>query len=154
MALIFVFFFKNIFRYGALYFIAPLRYGIIYDLRKQLYQKFLELPLSFYSNERKGVLLSSMTSDVQEIEWSVLNVIEAIFKAPIIMLGSIFFMFYISPSLTLFVFVPLSTFGFIALKAFKYIRPIFRTRGQINAEVTGRLTETLAGVRVIKAFWE
>src|SRR5690606_21889421 len=58
----------------------------------------------------------------------------------------------ISPSMTLCVLVPVAIFGIIALKAFGYIRPIFRTRGKINAEVTGRLTETLAGVRVIKAF--
>jgi subfamily B ATP-binding cassette protein MsbA len=65
---------------------------------------------------------------------------------------SLFLLISISPSMTLFVLVPVAIFGFIALKAFGYIRPIFRARGVINAEVTGRLTETLAGVRVIKAF--
>ena len=77
--LIIVFFFKNAFRYGALYAITPMRYGIIYDLRKKLFSKYLDLPLSFYSNERKGALLSSITVDVQEIEWSILSVIEVIF---------------------------------------------------------------------------
>jgi len=65
---------------------------------------------------------------------------------------SLVLLIQINPWMTLFVFLPVSVFGFIALKAFKYIRPIFRNRGKINAEVKGRLTETLAGVRVIKAF--
>ncbi len=152
ITLIFVFFCKNIFRYGALYFIAPLRYGIIYDLRKQLYQKFLELPLSFYSNERKGVLLSSMTSDVQEIEWSILNVVEAVFKAPIIMLGSIFFMFYISPSLTLFVFALVVVAGAIIGRVVSQLKQESVNVQDSIANLTAQVDETLGGMRIIKGF--
>ena len=150
--LVIVFFFKNLFRYSALYFMAPLRYGIIYDLRKQLYQKYLELPLSFYSNERKGALLSSMTLDVQEVEWSVLNVIEAIFKSPIIMLGSIFFMIYISPTLTLFVSVLVVVAGFIIGKVITSLKESSHNVQDSIANLTAHVEETLGGMRIIKGF--
>lgn len=150
--LVVVFFFKNLFRYSALYFMAPLRYGIIYDLRKQLYQKYLELPLSFYSNERKGALLSSMTLDVQEVEWSVLNVIEAIFKSPIIMLGSIFFMIYISPTLTLFVSVLVVVAGFIIGKVITSLKESSHNVQDSIANLTAHVEETLGGMRIIKGF--
>ena len=150
--LIIVFFFKNLFRYSALYFMAPLRFGIIYDLRKQLYQKYLELPLSFYSNERKGSLLSSMTIDVQEVEWSVLNVIEAIFKSPIIMLGSIFFMIYISPSLTLFVSLLVVIAGFIIGKVITSLKHSSHDVQDSIANLTAHVEETLGGMRIIKGF--
>jgi len=152
VVLVIVFFFKNLFRYSALYFMAPLRYGIIYDLRKQLYQKYLELPLSFYSNERKGALLSSMTLDVQEVEWSVLNVIEAIFKSPIIMLGSIFFMIYISPTLTLFVSVLVVVAGFIIGKVITSLKESSYNVQDSIANLTAHVEETLGGMRIIKGF--
>ncbi|MBC7885596.1 MAG: ABC transporter ATP-binding protein, partial [Saprospiraceae bacterium] len=151
-SLILVFFLKNLFRYSALYFMAPLRNGIIYDLRKQLYQKFLDLPLSFYSNERKGVLLSSITLDVQEVEWSILNVIETIFKSPIIMLGSIFFMLYISPALTLFVSVLVIFAGFIIGKLVTNLKDNSVTVQNSIAKLTSHVEETLGGIRIIKGF--
>ncbi|MBK9733660.1 MAG: ABC transporter ATP-binding protein [Saprospiraceae bacterium] len=151
-ALIIVFFLKNLFRYGALYFMAPLRNGIIYDLRKQLYQKFLDLPLSFYSNERKGVLMSSMTLDVQEVEWSILNVIEVIFKSPIIMIGSIFFMFYISPSLTLFVFILVAFAGLIIGRIVTNLKAHSTDVQDSIATLTSQVEETLGGIRMIKGF--
>ncbi|MBK8348945.1 MAG: ABC transporter ATP-binding protein [Saprospiraceae bacterium] len=151
-SLILVFFLKNLFRYSALYFMAPLRNGIIYDLRKQLYNKYLDLPLSFYSNERKGSLLSSMTLDVQEVEWSVLNVIEVIFKSPIIMLGSIFFMFYISPALTFFVFILVVFAGFIIGKIVTSLRENSSNVQDLIGNLTAHVEETLGSLRIIKGF--
>jgi subfamily B ATP-binding cassette protein MsbA len=147
-----VFFFKNLFRYLALYFMAPLRYGIIYDLRKELYARFLDLPLGFYTNERKGVLLSSMTMDVMEVEWSVLNVIEAIFKTPVIMAGSIFFMIYISPSLTLFVSVLVIFAGLIIGKIINSLKKSSQDVQETVAELTAHVEESLGGVRIIRGF--
>lgn len=152
LLLIVVFFLKNLFRYSALYFITPMRYGIIYDLRKQLYQKFLDLPISFYSNERKGALMSSLTLDVQEVEWSVLNVVEAIFKSPIIMLGSIFFMIYISPALTLFVLVLVVIAGFIIGKVVTSLKESSHNVQDSIANLTVHVEETLGGMRIIKGF--
>jgi ABC-type multidrug transport system fused ATPase/permease subunit len=151
-AMIVVFFLKNLFRYLALYFMAPVRNGIIYDIRKELFDKFLELPLSFYSGEKKGKLISGMTTDVQEIEWSILNVLEAIFKSPIIMVGSIFFMVYISPQLTLFVFFLLLFTAVIIGGISKNLRKQSSIVQEKVGELTSTLEETIGGIRIIKGF--
>ncbi|MBK6365622.1 MAG: ABC transporter ATP-binding protein [Saprospiraceae bacterium] len=150
--MIVVFFLKNLFRYLALYFMAPVRNGIIYDIRKELFNKFLELPLSFYSGEKKGKLLSGMTTDVQEIEWSILNVLEAIFKAPIIMVGSIFFMIYISPQLTLFVLFLLLFTAVIIGGISKNLKKQSSIVQEKVGELTSTLEETIGGIRIIKGF--
>lgn len=152
VALIIVFFLKNLFRYGALYFMAPMRNGIIYDLRRLLFNKYMELPLSFYSDERKGSLLSSMTLDVQEVEWSVLNVIEAIFKAPIIMLGSLFFMIYISPALTAFVFILIICAGLVIGMIVTSLKEESSEVQNSISNLTAHVEETLGGMRIIKGF--
>lgn len=151
-AILIIFFFKNLFRYLALFFMAPVRNGIIYDLRKQIFEKYIDLPLSFYSKEKKGDLMNRMTSDVQEIEWSILNTIEAIFKAPLIIIGSLTFMILTSPSLTLFVLVLIVFTAFI-------IGGISKTLKRSSSEVQIRLgrissilEETLGGLRIIKGF--
>ncbi|MBK6784245.1 MAG: ABC transporter ATP-binding protein [Saprospiraceae bacterium] len=150
--MIVVFFLKNLFRYLALYFMAPVRNGIIYDIRKELFNKFLELPLSFYSGEKKCKLLSGMTTDVQEIEWSILNVLEAIFKAPIIMVGSIFFMIYISPQLTLFVLFLLLFTAVIIGGISKNLKKQSSIVQEKVGELTSTLEETIGGIRIIKGF--
>lgn len=152
LALIVVFFFKNAFRYGALYTITPMRYGIIYDLRKRLFSKYLDLPLSFYSNERKGALLSSITVDVQEIEWSVLSVIEAIFKAPIIIIGCIVYMLYISASLTLFVFILVLFAGLIIGKTVNKLKSSSVNIQESIANLSAQVEESLGGLRIVKGF--
>jgi len=95
---------KNLFRYLALFFMAPVRNGIIRDLRNALYDHLLHLPLGYFSEERKGNLLSRITGDVQEVEHSILNVLEAIFREPFIIIGTLGIMIFISPQLTIFVF--------------------------------------------------
>lgn len=152
LALIVVFFLKNLFRYSAQYFITPMRYGIIYDLRKKLFQKYLDLPLSFYSNERKGGLLSSITVDVQEVEWSILSVIEAVFKSPVIMAGSIFYMIYISPQLTVFAFFLVVFAGIIIGKTVTSLKKNSENIQESMAILTSHVEETLGGLRIIKGF--
>lgn len=125
---------------------------LISELRAQVQKKVLTLPISFFDNTKSGALVSRIMSDVEGVRnligTGLVQLVGGTFTAVI----SLIILIKINPWMTLFVFIPLSIFGYIALKAFKYIRPIFRVRGKINAEVTGRLTETLAGVRVIKAF--
>ena len=150
--MVFVFFIKNVFRYLSTYFLAPVRNGIIFDIRKELFEKFLELPLSFYSQEKKGKLISGMTTDVQEIEHSILNAIDAVFKSPIIITGSIFFMIYISPQLTAFVAILLV---FTALIIGGISRNLKKKSGRAQekvAELTSTLEETIGGIRIIKGF--
>ena len=125
---------------------------LISELRAQVQKKVLSLPISFFDNTKSGALVSRIMTDVEGVRnligTGLVQLVGGTFTAVV----SLVILINLNPWMTLFVFVPLSIFGIIALKAFKYIRPIFRTRGKINAEVTGRLTETLAGVRVIKAF--
>ncbi|CDF78946.1 ABC transporter, ATP-binding/permease protein [Formosa agariphila KMM 3901] len=125
---------------------------LISELRAKVQKKVLSLPISFFDNTKSGVLVSRIMTDVEGVRnligTGLVQLVGGTFTAVI----SLILLIRISPSMTLFVLVPVAVFGVLAMKAFKYIRPIFRKRGVINAEVTGRLTETLAGVRVIKAF--
>ena len=125
---------------------------LISELRAQVQKKVLSLPISFFDNTKSGALVSRIMNDVEGVRNLIGTGLVQLVGGSFTAIVSLVILIKLNPWMTLFVFVPLSIFGVIALKAFKYIRPIFRTRGKINAEVTGRLTETLAGVRVIKAF--
>ena len=125
---------------------------LISELRAQVQKKVLSLPISFFDNTKSGALVSRIMNDVEGVRNLIGTGLVQLVGGSFTAIVSLVIFIKLNPWMTLFVFVPLSIFGVIALKAFKYIRPIFRTRGKINAEVTGRLTETLAGVRVIKAF--
>jgi len=125
---------------------------LISELRAQVQKKVLSLPISFFDNTKSGALVSRIMNDVEGVRNLIGTGLVQLVGGSFTAIVSLVILIKLNAWMTLFVFVPLSIFGIIALKAFKYIRPIFRTRGKINAEVTGRLTETLAGVRVIKAF--
>ena len=125
---------------------------LISELRAQVQKKVLSLPISFFDNTKSGALVSRIMTDVEGVRNLIGTGLVQLVGGSFTAIISLIILISLNPWMTLFVFVPLSIFGYIALKAFKYIRPIFRTRGKINAQVTGRLTETLAGVRVIKAF--
>ncbi len=125
---------------------------LISELRAKVQKKVLSLPISFFDNTKSGVLVSRIMTDVEGVRNLIGTGLVQMVGGTITAVISLVLLLKISPSMTLFVLVPVAVFGIVALKAFKYIRPIFRKRGVINAEVTGRLTESLAGVRVIKAF--
>jgi len=125
---------------------------LISELRAQVQRKILSLPISFFDNAKSGALVSRVMSDVEGVRNLIGTGLVQLVGGTITAVISLLLLIGISPSMTLFVLVPVSVFGIVALKAFKYIRPIFKKRAVINAEVRGRLTETLAGVRVIKAF--
>ncbi len=125
---------------------------LISELRAQVQKKVLSLPISFFDNTKSGALVSRIMSDVEGVRNLIGTGLVQLVGGTFTAIVSLIILIKLNPWMTLFVFVPLSIFGYIALRAFKYIRPIFRVRGKINAEVKGRLTETLAGVRVIKAF--
>lgn len=125
---------------------------LISELRAQVQKKVLSLPISFFDNTKSGALVSRIMTDVEGVRNLIGTGLVQMVGGTFTSIIALILLINISPSMTLFVLVPVAIFGFIALKAFGYIRPIFRTRSVINAEVTGRLIETLAGVRVIKAF--
>ena len=125
---------------------------LISELRAQVQKKVLSLPISFFDNTKSGALVSRIMSDVEGVRNLIGTGLVQLVGGSITAVISLIILINLNPWMTLFVFLPISIFGLVALRAFKFIRPIFRTRGKINAEVKGRLTETLAGVRVIKAF--
>ncbi|MCL6259456.1 ABC transporter ATP-binding protein/permease [Aquiflexum sp. TKW24L] len=125
---------------------------LISQLRSKVQRHIIQLPIRFFDNTKTGELVSRIMTDVEGVRNLVgtgfAQMIGGVLTAAI----SLGLLIYISPMMTLYVLVPVIIFGFISLKAFSKIRPIFRERGKINAEVTGRLTETLGGIRVIKGF--
>ncbi|MDT0551940.1 ABC transporter ATP-binding protein [Urechidicola vernalis] len=121
-------------------------------LRAKVQRKLLKLPINFFDNNKSGALVSRVMTDVEGVRNLVGTGLVQLIGGTFTSIISLVILLKISTSMTLFVLVPVGIFGFVALKAFGYIRPIFRKRGKINAEVTGRLTETLNGVRVIKGF--
>ena len=125
---------------------------LISELRANVQKKVLSLPISFFDNTKSGALVSRIMSDVEGVRNLIGTGLVQLVGGTITAVISLILLINISPSMTLFILIPVVVFGLVALKAFKYIRPIFRNRGVINADVKGRLTETLAGVRVIKAF--
>ena len=125
---------------------------LIAQLRAQVQKKLLTLPVSFFDNNKSGALVSRVMNDVEGVRNLVGTGLVQLIGGTVTAIVAFVFLIKINAMMTLFVFLPVGLFGFIALKAFGYIRPIFRERGKINAEVTGRLTETLNGVRVIKGF--
>ena len=125
---------------------------LISELRAQVQKKVLSLPISFFDNSKSGALVSRIMSDVEGVRNLIGTGLVQLVGGTITAIVSLVLLIRINALMTLFVFLPVAIFGYVALRAFKYIRPIFRNRGKINAQVKGRLTETLAGVRVIKGF--
>lgn len=125
---------------------------LIAKLRSKVQKHIIQLPIRFFDNTKTGELVSRIMTDVEGVRNLVgtgfAQMVGGVLTAAI----SLALLIYISPLMTLYVLVPVVIFGLISLKAFGKIRPIFRERGKINAEVTGRLTETLGGIRVIKGF--
>jgi len=125
---------------------------LISELRTQVQKKVLSLPISFFDNTKSGALVSRIMSDVEGVRNLIGTGLVQLVGGSFTAILTLIILLKMNVWMTLFTFIPLSIFAVIALKAFKYIRPIFRARGKINADVKGRLTETLSGVRVIKAF--
>ncbi len=125
---------------------------LISVLRSKVQRHLLRQPTRFFDNQKSGALVSRVMNDVEGVRNLVGTGLVQLVGGVLTAIISICFLIYINPWMTLFVLLPMSVFGLITLKAFSIIRPVFRERGKITAEVTGRLTETLNGVRVIKGF--
>lgn len=142
----------NLFRYTSLFVMAPVRNGIVKDLRSQLFDKILSMPLSYFSEERKGDLMSRITADVQEIESSILNVLQALFREPIIIIFCLGIMIYISPGLTLFVLVLIIFTTFIIGNIAKTLKRKSSKAQQKLGDLIIIIEESLSGMRIIKGF--
>jgi len=147
-----LFFLKNLFRYLALFVLAFLRNGVVKDLRDGLYHKILELPISFFSEKKKGDTIARMTSDVQEVETSFLNSLEAIVREPLTIVFTLISMFAISAKLTLFAFILLPVSGFIISSVSKKLKAKSLLAQQETGNFLSFIEETLGGLKVIKSF--
>jgi len=121
-------------------------------LRAKVQQHIIYLPVRFFDNTKSGELVSRIMSDVEGVRNLVGTGLVQLFGGVLTAVISLILLVRINATMTLYTLLPLIIFGFISLKAFGYIRPVFRERAKINADVTGRLTESLSGVRVIKGF--
>ncbi len=144
--------FKNIFLYLSKYFMIPIRTGVVKDIRNAIYSKIVALPLAYFSEERKGDIITKMSQDVQEIEVSVVRSVEMLSRDPILIIGYLSALFFISVKLTLFVIILLPLSGLLIGRIGKSLRHT-SLRGQKKLGIIMSIVEeTLAGLRIIKAF--
>lgn len=144
--------FKNTFVFLANYFVTNVRTGVVRDIRQLLYDKVLKLPLSYYSDEKKGDIISKMTTDVQEIEVSIMSSLEMIFRDPITIIIFMTALIKMSASLTAFVLILLPLSGLIIGRTGKSLRSkSFKGQKKMGG-ILSIIEETLGGLRIIKAF--
>ena len=144
--------FKTGFSYLASFYMVNIRNGVVRDIRNKIYNKAILLPISFFTEERKGDIISRMTGDVIEIEVSVMNSLEMLFKNPIIILVSVITMFAMSWKLTLFVFLLFPMAGAIIGRIGKSLKKRSLAGQNKMGELLSIIEETLSGLRIIKAF--
>lgn len=152
IVLVVSFFFKNLFRYFAQYFLAPLRSNVLRDLRKSLHTKITKLPISYFTEKHKGDLITRVTADVIEVEWSVISLLELIVRDPFTILFCILSMIFISWELTLFVFIFLPIAGYIVGRVGKALKHISNEGQKRVATLVSILEENLSAIKIIKAF--
>lgn len=147
-----LFLFKNLFNYWAMYFITFLRNGVLKDIRNAMYKKSLELPLSFFSEKRKGDVISRITSDVLEIQHSFLSILEVVVREPLTIVFTILAMFAISTELTIFVFIFVPVSGVIISKVGKTLKKSSQKASEEQGYFMSIIEESLSGLKVIKSF--
>ncbi len=125
---------------------------LISELRARMQRHILRLPLRFFDENKSGSLVSRIMNDAEGVRNLVGTGLVQLVGGVLTAVVALVLLIRINPSMTLYAFIPLVLFGAISARAFAYVRPIFRKRGEITAEVTGRVTETLGGIRVVKGF--
>lgn len=143
---------KNLFLYLSSYLSSPIRNGIIHDMRYDLFSKILKLPIGYFSEERKGDILSRMTNDLQEVEVSIISVLDAAIRNPIMIIVYLAALIKLSPQLTLFLLIFLPVTAFVIGRVSKSLKK-HSTAGQSKlGDILSIIDETLSGLRVVKAF--
>ena len=146
------FFFRNLFRYLALYFLTPIRNGVVHDLRSTLHEKVISLPLGFFTEKRRGDITSRMTTDLVEIEWSIMSSLEMIFRDPLQIIIYLITLTFISPTLTLFVIILFPITGFLIAKVGKSLKKSSGKSQKKMGDILSVLDENIGGLRVVKLF--
>ena len=146
------FFFRNLFRYLALYFLTPIRNGVVHDLRSTLHEKVISLPLGFFTEKKRGDITSRMTTDLVEIEWSIMSSLEMIFRDPLQIIIYLITLMVISPTLTLFVIILFPITGFLIAKVGKSLKKSSEKSQEKMGDILSVLDENIGGLRVVKLF--
>ena len=147
-----LFFLKNITRYMAMYYLVPIRNGVVRDIRRDVYSKILTLPIGYFTDERKGDIMARVTNDVQEVEWGIMNSLEAAFREPLNIVIFLITMFSMSSELTLFVLVLLPIAGLLIGRIGKSLKKKSSLAQIKVGELLSNLDESLGGLRIIHAF--
>lgn len=134
------------------YYLVPIRTGVLRDLRRQLYNKVVGLPLGYFTQERKGDILSRMTNDVNEVEASIMSAMDVLFKDPIMITIYLLTLFVISWQLTLFVLILLPVAGLLIGRIGRSLKRASKRGQEQNADILSQIEETISGLRVVKAF--
>ncbi len=152
ISVLIAFFLKNLFRYSAVYHQSFLRMAVVRDLRQKLFERSMYLPLSFYSEEKKGNLLSRLTADLNEVEIAVVSTLELIFREPLAIVINLAVLFYLSPQLTLFSLVLMPVSALVISRIRKSLKRTSKKGQEQMGELLAVIEESLGGIRVIKAF--
>jgi ATP-binding cassette, subfamily B, bacterial MsbA len=143
---------KNLFLYLSYYVLNPLKNSVVNQLREELYDKVLKLPIGFFNEKRKGDLMSRMTNDVAEVESSVIGTLEGWIRDPLTIIITLAVLFLISPGLTLFILLLIPVLGLVIGRITKSLKRHSQEAAIKYGETLSVLDETLGGLRVIKAF--
>jgi subfamily B ATP-binding cassette protein MsbA len=152
LLVVILFLLKNFTRYMAMYYLVPIRNGVVRDIRRDVYSKILSLPIGYFTDERKGDIMARVTNDVQEVEWGIMNSLEAAFREPLNILIFLITMFTMSSELTLFVLVLLPIAGLIIGRIGKSLKKKSGFAQIKVGELLSNLDESLGGLRIIHAF--
>jgi len=147
-----MFLLRNLFRYLALFALTPIRNGVVRDMRNDLHKKVLSLPLGYYTEKRKGDIIARMTTDLVEIEWSIMSSLEMIFKDPLNIIIFLASLVFISPQLTVFVIVLFPIAGFLIARIGKSLKKSSEEGQSKMGEILSNIEENIGGLRIIKAF--
>jgi hypothetical protein len=145
-------FFKTSCYFGSSAVMIPISTGVVRDLRRQIYNKLLSLPLGFFSQERKGDIIARMTGDVTEVEISIMNSLDMMIKNPVLIIFYFFTLLFVSWKLTLFTILVVPLLGWIMGVVGKQLKRESRETQEIWSDMMSQVEETLGGLRVIKAF--
>ena len=152
IAVVIMFFLKNVCRYFALFYLAPLRNGVVRDLRQNMFDKIMILPIAYFSEKRKGDIISRITTDVNEVEWSIMNTLESTFRDPFTILVFFISMILISAPLTFLVIVLLVPTAFLISRIGKSLKRKSAKSQSQSGVIMSIIEESLSGLRIIKGF--
>lgn len=143
---------KNIFLYIAIYFLTPIKNGILNDMRSNMYERLLKLPVSYFNEKRKGDIMSRLTNDLSDVESSIVNLLESLFREPVTIILFFSYLVILSPQLTVFLilFFPIS--GLIIGRVGRTLKKQGTAVQEKQGEILSTIEETLGGMRIIKAF--